>query len=124
MLNKIVLMGRLTKAPDLRYTKDKMPVAGFTLAVDRNYSRDMDKEVDFFDVVAWKSRAEFASKHFKKGQLVCVEGRLQRRLWKDNDGNNRYAFEVIAESVYFAGYNKNNEEVDSSGFDPFYETAA
>lgn len=123
MLNKIMLMGRLTRDPELRYTQNNTPVAGFSLAVERAHSKE--KVADFFDVVAWRSTAEFASKNFKKGQLVCVEGRLQRRLWTDNEGNNRYAFEVVAESVHFAGYNKGRETADAAnGFDPFYEKAA
>jgi len=119
MLNKVIMMGRLTKEVEIRYTKNNTPVASFSLAVERNYSKGKEKETDFFDVIAWKSTAEFASKYFSKGQLVCVEGRLQRRQWTDDDKKTRYAVEVIADSVYFAGYNKNAEQ----GFDPFEEAA-
>jgi len=125
MLNKIMLMGRLTRDPELRHTQNNTPVAGFSLAVERTYSKEKEKETDFFDIVAWRNTAEFASKNFKKGQLVCVDGRLQRRQWTDNEGNNRYAFEVVADSVHFAGYNKVNETQDAAKtFDPFYENAA
>ena len=125
MLNKIVLMGRLTKDPELRQTKNGTPVAGFSLAVERNYAKDGHRETDFFDVVAWQNRAEFVSKHFVRGQLVCVEGRLQRRPWTDKDNQTRYAFEVVAESVYFAGFNKGEgQQADADGFDPFAENAA
>ena len=125
MLNKIILMGRLTKDPELRHTKNETPVAGFSLAVERNYAKDGEKEVDFIDIVTWQSRAEFVSKYFTKGQLVCVEGRLQRRSWTDNDNKTRYTFEVIAESVHFAGFNKNNGQAGNSGdFDPFFESVA
>ena len=123
MLNKIIVMGRLVKDPELRQTTNGTPVAGFSLAVDRNISKDKEKVTDFFDVVAWQNRAEFVSKYFTKGQLVCVEGRLQQRKWTDKEGNNRYAFEIIAESAYFAGYKK-NEEPDNGEFDPFAEEAA
>lgn len=128
MLNKIIIMGRLTKNPELRHTQNGTPVAGFSLAVDRNYSKDKPKETDFFDIVAWQSRAEFVTKHFTKGQLVCVEGRLQRRSWTDRDNKIRYACEIIAESVYFAGFSKNdvasataqnNSEDMTDDFDPF-----
>jgi single-strand DNA-binding protein len=125
MLNKIILMGRLTKDPELRYTtKNNIPVANFSLAVDRNYSKGEEKETDFFDIIAWKKKAEFVSQYFAKGQQVCVEGRLQRRKYEDTEGNSRYAFEVIADSVYFAGYNKPGEDVSiAHDFDPFEDVA-
>ena len=120
MLNRIILMGRLTKDPELRQTKNDTPVAGFSLAVERNYIKKGEtREVDFFDIVAWKGQAEFVSKYFTKGQLVCVEGRLQRRSWTDNDNKTRYAYEVIAESIHFAGFNKNNGQNNEHDFDPF-----
>ena len=104
MLNRIILMGRLTKDPELRQTKNDTPVTGFSLAVERNYIKKGEtREVDFFDIVAWKSQAEFVSKYFTKGQLVCVEGRLQRRSWTDNDNKTHYAYEVIAESIHSPG---------------------
>lgn len=109
MLNKIIVMGRLTKDPEMRYTYSGIPVAGLSIAVDRNYTRGKDKqrETDFFNVVAWQGRAEFACKHFGKGQLVCIEGRMERRQWTDQkDGSTRYTYEIIAESIYFGGYNK------------------
>jgi single-strand DNA-binding protein len=127
MLNKIIVMGRLTKDPELRQTHNGTPVAMFSLAVERNYTKEGAREVDFFDVVAWQNRAEFVSKYFVKGQLVCVEGRLQRRMWTDKDDNTRYAFEIIAESVHFAGLNKNdsqNQNDTGDLFDPFAEEAA
>ena len=120
MLNKIILMGRLTKDPEIRHTKNDTPVAGFSLAVERDYSKKGEaREVDFFDIVAWKGQAEFVSKYFTKGQLVCVEGRLQRRSWIDNDNKTRYAYEVIAGSIHFAGFNKNNGQSNEQEFDPF-----
>ena len=128
MLNKIVLMGRLTKDPELRYTHtSSIPVAGFSLAVDRKIIKDRDKETDFFDIVAWQGTAEFVSKYFVKGQQMCVEGRLQQRKWADSEGKTRYAYEVIAESVYFAGRKadgvQNGEADYSTDFDPFENAA-
>jgi len=129
MLNRIVLMGRLTKDPVLHHTRtNNIPVANFSLAVDRNYSKDGERETDFLDIVAWQSRAEFVSQHFTKGKLVCVEGRLQRRKYEDADGNPRHAYEVIADSVHFAGYNKPEEyagsaEHEAAEFDPFANAA-
>jgi len=123
MLNKIIVMGRLTKDPELRYTTTEIPVARFSLAVDRNYSKDKEKETDYFEIVSWRHNAEFVNKHFTKGQLVCVEGRLQRRKYKDSAGNNRDAYEIISESNYFAG-SKPNATSAPDDFDPFYETDA
>jgi single-strand DNA-binding protein len=120
-------MGRLTKDPELRQTHNGTPVAMFSLAVERNYTKEGAREVDFFDVIAWQNRAEFVSKYFTKGQLVCVEGRLQRRAWTDKDNQNRYSFEIVAESVHFAGSKKNDDqsrEDNDNEFDPFSEEAA
>ena len=108
MLNKVIMMGRLTEEPELRLTQNDTPVTKFSIAVERNYAKNGERETDFFDVVAWQGRAEFVTKHFKKGQLICVEGRLQRRQWEDQEGNKRYAFEIIAETTHFAGYNKSD----------------
>ena len=126
MLNKTVLMGRLTRDPDLRFTPSGIAVASFSLAVDRNFvSKDGDRETDFFDVVAWRGSAEFSAKYFQKGQMCCVEGRLQRRQWTDKDGNKRYAYEVVAESIHFAGSKRNSESVVMpEGYDPCDELAA
>lgn len=102
MLNKIVLMGRLVRDPELRRTGGGTAVAALTLAVDRDYkSQSGEKETDFIDVVAWRSTAEFVNKYFTKGRMAVVEGRLQLRDWKDKDGNSRRSAEVVAEHVYF-----------------------
>lgn len=102
MLNRVVLMGRLTRDPELRTTTSGTPVASFTLAVDRAFSRGEERQVDFIDIVAWRNSGEFASKYFRKGQLVAVEGRLQARKWEDKDGNKRTNYEVVADGLHFA----------------------
>lgn len=105
MLNKVILMGRLTRDPELRHTQNNTPVASFRLAVDRNFKSAGDpqqKSADFFDIVSWSRQAEFVSKWFHKGQLVAVAGRLQQRDWKDKEGSNRTSVEVVAEEVHFA----------------------
>lgn len=90
MLNHIVLMGRLTRDPELRHTGNGTAVASFSLAVDRDYKgQSGEKETDFVDIVAWRSTADFVNKFFTKGRMAVVEGRLQLRDWKDKDGNNR-----------------------------------
>ena len=113
MLNKIFIMGRLTRDPELRRTQNGTAVAGFALAVDRDYKNaDGTKETDFIEVVAWRSSAEFVSKYFAKGRMAVVEGRLQIRDWQDKDGNKRRNAEVVAANVYFGDSKK---EGDSSG---------
>ena len=129
MLNKVVIMGRLTADPELRYTNtNQVPVASFAVAVDRRLTKDREKETDFFNVVAWQATAEFVTKHFAKGQPICVEGRLRQRMWKDENGKNRYAVEVIAESVHFAGFKKSDGQNSDAGygadFDPYEDVAA
>ena len=100
MLNKIFIMGRLTRDPELRTTNSGTSVASFSLAVDRNYKgADGEKETDFIDCVAWRSTAEFAAKYFTKGRMAVVEGRLQIR--PDKEGNNRRSAEVIVDNMYF-----------------------
>ena len=102
MLNKIFIMGRLTRDPELKRTQNDVAVARFSLAVDRDYkSKDGEKETDFIDVVAWRGTAEFVSKYFSKGRMAVVEGRLQLNDWKDKEGNNRRSAEVVADNIYF-----------------------
>lgn len=101
MLNKAILMGRLTADPELKTTPQGTAVTSFTLAVERNYSKD-EKQTDFINIVAWRNTAEFICKYFTKGQLVAVEGNIQTRKYTDKDGNKRIAFEIVAEQVYFA----------------------
>ena len=102
MLNKIFIMGRLTRDPELRTTNSGTSVASFSLAVNRNYKgADGEKETDFIDCVAWRSTAEFAAKYFAKGRMAVVEGRLQIRPWTDKEGNNRRSAEVIVDNMYF-----------------------
>ena len=100
-MNKVILMGRLTRDPELRHTPSGSAVASFGLAVDK-YSKEGGRQADFFDIVCWERRAEFASKWLKKGTKIALSGRLQQRRWKDKDGNDRVTVEVIAEELEFA----------------------
>ena len=116
MLNKIFIMGRLTRDPELRRTQSGTPVTSFSLAVDRDFkSQSGEKETDFIDVVAWRSTAEFAAKYFTKGRMAIVEGRLQIRPWTDKDGNNRRSAEVVADNIYF-GDSKRDSAGDMGGY--------
>lgn len=117
MLNKIIIMGRLVRDPELRRTQSGTAVTSFRLAVDRDYkAEDGSKQADFFDVVAWRSTAEFVSKYFSKGRMAVVDGRLQSRPWTDKDGNKRVSIEIVADSVYF-GDSKRSES-DAAGGPP------
>jgi single-strand DNA-binding protein len=104
MLNRIVIMGRLAKTPELRSTGSGTAVTSVTLAVDRDTkNQNGSYDTDWIDVVAWKGTAEFLSRYFIKGSTAIVEGRLQMREWTDKDGNKRKSAEVIADHVYFGG---------------------
>lgn len=121
MLNRVCLMGRLTRDPELRQTQNGVSVTTFTLAVDRNYQADKNnRQADFINIAAWRHTAEFAEKYFTKGQLVAVEGSIQTRSYQDKDGNSRTAFEVVADQVYFAEKkNTNAAQPDISEFEEF-----
>ena len=113
MLNKVVLMGRLTKDPELRRTGSGTAVTSFSLACDRDFKpQSGEKGTDFIEVVAWKNTAEFVSKYFGKGRMAIVEGRLQIRDWTDKAGNKRTTAEVVADNVYFAD-SKRSESNDN-----------
>lgn len=105
MLNKVFLMGRLGRDPDVRYTNSGTKVASFSLAVDRDFKDKATgaRVTDWVEIVAWRQTAEFASKWFRKGQMAVVEGRLQVRNYTDREGNKRRAVEVMADSIYFCG---------------------
>ena len=111
MLNHIVIMGRLTRDPELRRTQNGTAVTTITVAVDRDYqSRDsQEKQTDFIDVVAWRQTAEFVSKYFTKGRMIVVEGSLQSRKWQDKNGQNRVSWEVQANNVYFGDSKRDSQ---------------
>lgn len=109
MLNNVVIMGRLTRDPELRRTLSGTSVASFTLAVDRDYKPDGGKpECDFIDCIAWRGTGEFVSKYFAKGNKAIVAGRLQVRSWTDKDGGKRKSTEVVADNVYFCESKRDN----------------
>ena len=121
MLNKIFLMGRLTRDPELRRTQTGTPVASFSLAVDRDFKDKStgERTTDFIDVVAWRQTAEFVSRYFTKGRMAVVEGRLQIRDWTDKDGGKRRTAEVIADNIYFGDSKRDGDGGSySTGFNP------
>ena len=126
-MNKVILLGRLSKDVETRYTQsNNTMVASFTLAVNRRFKQEGQPSADFINIVAWSKTAEFVSKYFKKGQQVAVVGRLQTRTWDDEQGQKHYITEVIAEEVYFADSKKEDNtqaqeqfEITSSSDLPF-----
>lgn len=107
--NVVVLIGRLVRDPELRHTPSGTAVCTFSIAVDRSAQKDREKQTDFIDIVAWRQTAEFISKYFAKGKLISLCGSIQTRTYQDKNGNNRKAFEVVADSVSFCGGKNEND---------------
>lgn len=101
MFNLVVLTGRLTADPELKTTTNGIPVTTFSIAVNRNYRAGEEQQTDFINIVAWRQRAEFITKYFKKGSLIGIEGSIQTRRYQDKNGNNRTAFEVVVNNAQF-----------------------
>lgn len=102
-MNKVILMGRFTRDPEMRQSQQGTPVVSFTLAVDRRFAREGQQQADFITCVAWSRLAEFICRYFHKGSMIAVSGRLQSRSWDDKDGKRQYATEVVVEDAYFTG---------------------
>jgi len=119
MLNKVFIMGRLTRDPELRRTQTGTAVASFSLAVDRDFKDKStgERTTDFIDVVAWRQTGEFVSRYFTKGRMAVVEGRLQIRDWTDKEGNKRRTAEVVADQVYFGDSKRDG---DGGSYAPSY----
>lgn len=117
MLNRVILMGRLTADPELRKTASDLSVTSFTLAVDRNYGKGADRQTDFINCVAWRQTAEFISRYFSKGRLMAVEGSLQVRNYVDKNENKRQAVEVLVDQAFFT--DSKNSAPSSSAVDDF-----
>lgn len=115
-MNKVLLIGRLTKDPELRYSQSGTAIANFTLAVNRQFTnQDGQREADFINCVAWSKAAEFVAQYFKKGQQMALEGRLQVRSYDGNDGQRRWVTEVVTEHVEFCGSKSNGTDNANSG---------
>jgi single-strand DNA-binding protein len=122
MLNRTILIGRLTKDPDLRYTPAGVAVCAFTLAVDKPFSKDGEREADFIPIVTWRQLAETCANYLKKGRLTAIEGRIQVRNYEGNEGRRIYVTEIVADNVRFleSGRQESGQsESRSSNQDPF-----
>ena len=119
MLNKVVLVGRLTSDPEVRQTQSGTSVTSFTVACNRPYQKDGERQADFINCVAWRQTAEFVGKYFRKGNAIGLDGSIQTRKYQDKDGNNRTAVEVLVNSVTFLESNNNNQTTfDENGNTP------
>lgn len=116
--NKVILIGNMAQDPELKTTPNGTTTCSFSIAVNRRFAKEGEQSCDFINVVAWKTTAEFVSKHFTKGKQILVFGRLQTRSWKDKDGNNRYATEVVAEEVSFVGSKETATEAKNDRYMP------
>ena len=119
MLNKVILIGRMTRDPDQRGKDPEKPIASFRIAVDRTYQpKGQEKQTDFINIVTWRGTAEFVSRYFRKGQLVAVQGSIQTSQYTDRDGNKRTAFDVVADNVFFAEKKaESGETKQGAGYD-------
>lgn len=119
-LNVVALMGRLTRDPEMRKTPQGVSVATFTVAVDRSFVKQgEERQADFIDIVCWRNTAEFVCKYFQKGSMIALNGSIQTRTYQDKNGNNRKAFEIVADNVHFAGEKKDGGA--QGGGSPHYE---
>ena len=117
MINRVVLMGRLVADPELKTTNTGISVTSFRIAVDRSYVKaGAERQADFFDIVAWRSSAEFVCRNFSKGSLIAIDGQLQSRQYQTKDGQNRTAIEVVADNVSFTGERRDNSGTYGGGY--------
>lgn len=115
-MNRVELLGRLTKAPELKQTQSGTMVTNFTIAVNRRFAKEGQQQADFINCIAWRKTAEFISKYFTKGSMIAVTGSIQSRSWDDQNGQKRYATEIIVDGVYFTG-----EKPQNGGYDGDYQ---
>ena len=117
-MNKVILMGRLTRDPEMRQSQQGTPVVSFTLAVDRRFAKEGQQNADFISCVAWSRLAEFICKYFHKGSMIAVTGRLQSRTYDDKDGKRQYVTEVVVDEAYFTGERTDANNSSNTGYQP------
>ena len=123
-LNKVILGGRMTADPELKFTQAGKPVLSFTIAVNRRRAKDGEQQTDFISCVAWQERAELISRYFRKGSCICIVGEIQVRKWQDSDGNNRYATEVLVSEVNFVDSKSESQGAPASYMPEAYTAPA
>ena len=118
-MNKVILMGRLTKEPEMRQTPQGVAVCSFSLAVNRRFAKEGQQNADFLNCVAWRNTAEFIAKYFGKGSMISVVGNLQSRSWEDQNGKKQYATDVVIDEAYFTGSKENTTSAMPNAFESF-----
>lgn len=118
-MNRVILMGRLTKDPQMRTTPQNTSVATFDIAVNRQFAKEGQQQADFITCVAWQKTGEFINNFFEKGKMIAIEGRLQSRTWQGNDGKTRVSYEVVVEQAHFCG--GKNEDTQNSAPEEYVE---
>lgn len=117
MFNLVVLTGRLTADPEIKYTQNNVPVCSFSIAVERRYKQGEERQADFINITAWRQTAEFISKYFSKGSMIGIEGAIQTRRYQDKEtGKNRTAFEVIANNAQFVESKRSEDTTEGNSF--------
>jgi single-strand DNA-binding protein len=115
-LNKVILIGHITQDLELKTTPSGVSVCSFSIGVNRRFSKEGEQKTDFINIVAWRNTAEFVAKYFRKGNAICICGSLQTRSWTDNNGNKRYATEVIADEASFVEKKESSTAADDLGY--------
>ena len=115
-MNKVILMGRLTRDPEMRQTTGGTQVCSFSIAVNRRFAKDGQQNADFINCTAWRQQAEFICKYFHKGAMIAVVGNLQSRSWENQEGKRQYATDVVVDEVYFTGSRQESQGAQDSGF--------
>ncbi len=122
-LNKVVLGGRLTADPELKQTTSGIPVCSFSIAVNRRFQKEGEQNTDFINCQAWRNTAEFISKYFRKGSSLCVTGSIQTRSWTDNNGQKRYATEVVVDEAMFVDSKNTAQQAETTNHDSYIPEA-
>lgn len=123
-LNKVILIGHMTADPELKLTPSGVGVCSFSIGISRKYTKGEQQQSDFINIVAWRQQGEFVSKYFKKGQAICICGQIQTRSWTDNNGNKRYATEVVADEVSFVERKEGATGAKNEASEPSYVQTA
>jgi single-strand DNA-binding protein len=115
-MNKVILMGRLTRDPEMRQTQSGVNVCSFSIAVNRRFAKEGQQNADFINCTAWRQQAEFICKYFQKGAMISVVGNLQSRSWENQEGKKQYATDVVVDEVYFTGSRSESHSNNDGGF--------
>lgn len=117
-MNKVILMGRLTRDPEMRQTPNGVAVCSFSIAVNRRFAKEGQQTADFINCTAWRQQAEFICKYFQKGSMIAIVGNIQTRSWDNQEGKRQYATDVVVDEVYFTGSKNESQTSGAGGYTP------